>query len=454
MNDALNKEALIALLKAEVVPAHGCTEPGAVALAAAHAAAVLGDAAVRKVAVMVNANVYKNGVAVGIPGTGETGLPIAAALGAVKKCPDRQLAVLAEVSEDELQLARSLVARGMVSVEIAAEKKELWIKARVESSAGWGEAVIAERHTKVVSVSRNGEELFAGSDSANRAADLPEDAPAGRRAACPAADPREIFRSPAMSIAGLVKAVEAIPAADLDFLDEGVAMNLNAAQAGITGRLGMGIGALYDRMIADGLLADDMVNYAKKLTAAAADARMSGENIPVMSSAGSGNHGLAATLPVYAAARHSGAPRERLVRAIALSHLIVIYIKMHTGNLSALCGCAVAAASGATAAITWLMGGDIAAIGAAMKNVIANLTGMICDGGKVGCSLKLSTAAAAAVESSFLACRGIVVPDTNGIIAAKIEDTIRNLGMISDPGMLYTDKVIMDVILAKQKLPA
>ncbi|MBP2667613.1 MAG: hypothetical protein H6Q76_2593, partial [Firmicutes bacterium] len=158
-----------------------------------------------------------------------------------------------------------------------------------------------------------------------------------------------------------------------------------------------------------------------------------------------------AILPIYAVAMRIHSTKDQMAKAVALSHLITIYVKIHTGNLSALCGCSVAAATGATAAIAWLMGGDERQIEAAMKNIVANLTGMICDGGKVGCALKLSTASAAAVESAMLALRNIVVPDTNGIIAATIEQTIINLGRVSTPGMINTDKVIMDVMLGKEE---
>lgn len=412
----------------------GCTEPGAVALAAAYAREALKEETVKRIKVTVNANVYKNGVAVGIPGTGETGFFIAAALGVIKGHPERQLAVLADVLPRELEKAREMVAQNIIEVQVDEEKESLWIQVRLETDRGWSQAVIAEKHTQVISIQRNGEELFS-QGSLQEGEGL---------------DHRQVLKGDDLRIVHLVEAVEAMPLEQLEFLFAGVEMNLLAAKAGIEKRLGMGIGAVYDEMVDNGLMSKDLVNYAKILTAAAADARMSGESVAVMSSAGSGNHGITVILPVYAVADKLGAPREKLLRAVALSHLITVYIKIYTGSLSALCGCAVAAATGATAAITWLMGGQITQMEAAMKNLIANLTGMICDGGKVGCALKLSTAAATAVESSLLAQKNIVVPDTNGIIADGIEQTIRNLGKISNPGMIVTDKVILDVMLEKQ----
>lgn len=429
----MHAEDLLALLRSEVVPATGCTEPGAVALAAAYAAEGFTEQ-VLGIDVSVNSNVYKNGVAVGIPGTGETGLEIAAALGCVKRCPEKQLSVLEGVTPEELAQARKLLQAGTVQVRVDEDKEDLWVEVVLRGPSLTRRAVIADRHTNLILLEEGERVLF-------RAADGPQEE---------AEDARKILRDGDVTLRQLIQAVEAIPAEELGFLEAGAEMNQQAAAVGIEKRLGMGIGAIFSDMISQGLLSDDVVNSAKIKTAGAADARMSGENIRVMSSAGSGNHGITVILPVVAVAQKIGAPRDRLLRALAISHLVTVYIKMHTGSLSALCGCAVAAATGATAAITWLMGHDAKAIEAAMKNVIANLTGMICDGGKVGCALKLATAAATAVESSLLAQHNIVVPDTNGIIDGTIEATIRNLGRISNPGMVQTDREITGVMLEKQ----
>lgn len=430
-------QELIAMLQAEVLPTLGCTEPGAVALAAAYAAEALPvyDRLAR-LEVVVNPNVYKNGAAVGIPGTGETGLAIAAALGGLLKQPERQLAVLAGVTPGLLSKARYLVACDKVVVAVDESRSSLWIEVRAYGERHVGEAVIANRHTQLLALRLDGVLL--------------SDEPAVDDAV-PALSYRAMLRDGSVTVADLIAAVEAAPLTALAFIRQGIEMNVAAAEVGIAKKLGMGIGAMYAELVEQGQLSDDLITYARRLTAAAADARMSGENVPVMSSAGSGNHGITVILPVYAVAERLAVTPEQMVRAVAISHAVTVYIKAYTGSLSALCGCAVAAATGATAAISWLLGGDRAAIGAAMKNIIANLTGMICDGGKVGCALKLSTAAAAAVESALLAQRGLVVPDTNGIIADTIEETVRNLGQISNPGMVVTDKVILDVMLAKER---
>jgi len=428
----MDSNLLISLLKAEVLPTMGCTEPGAVALAAAYASEVL-PGAIDKIDIIVNSNIYKNGMAVGIPGTGETGLEIAASLGAIKKHPEKQLAVLAGVTKEDLTRAQAMLVGGMVKISIDETKNNLWVEVRIQAGSDWSHVIIKDKHTNVVRIQKNGKYIFNKQEHGTTRN----------------IDNRFVLRGNDVTIRDIIKTVDVMPNNELEFLLDGITMNLLAAEVGITKGLGMGIGAALAKMVQDGLLSDDIINSAKTLTAAAADARMSGEDVEIMSSAGSGNHGITAILPVYAVAKTVGTTQDKLIRAIAISHLITIYIKIQTGNLSALCGCAVAAATGASAAITWLMSGDLVMVESAMKNVIANLTGMICDGGKVGCALKLSTAAAVAVESSLLAQRNIVVPITNGIIASTVEGTVRNLGKVSNPGMLLTDKVIMEVMLGK-----
>lgn len=429
----MNQDLIIALLKDEVIPATGCTEPGAVALAAAHASEVI-DGPIKNVEVIVNANIYKNGIAVGIPGTGQEGLLIAAALGVIKKHSERKLSVLEGVTKEELQQAQVMLEQNKVSVRVDESQTGLWVQVIISTDNEWSEVIIKDKHTNVIDIRRNGNTVFCQDNIQSQ-----------RKY-----DTRAILRDDNLKVSQLIETIESIPVDDLRFVLDGVLMNTKAAEVGLAKKLGMGIGAAYEEMVAKGLLSNDLINYAKTLTAAATDARMSGENIYVMSSAGSGNHGLTVILPVYAVAKKLNVSEDRLIKAIAISHLVTIYVKVYTGSLSALCGCAVAAATGASAAITWLMDGDYEAISAAIKNNIGNLAGMICDGGKVGCALKLSTAAAVAVESSLLAKRNIVVPDTNGIIAPAVEDTVKNLGKLSNPGMLTTDRVILDILLSKE----
>ena len=416
-------------IHAGIKPALGCTEPGAVALAAAYAGKELGEEPVTRIEITVDPNVYKNGVAVGVPGTGRVGLEIAAALGALIREPSLELSVLRSITPELLTLAEKLLASGNVKVSLK-DRQGLYVEVTVFSGDRYARALLEGEHTHLTQLSCNGESLLQGENESAASAEVQPD-------------------WDQVTLAGLIDAVVSLSADELSFFEECICMNTAAARSGMEKRLGMAIGATFQELIRDKLLTDDLINSAKIQTAAAADARMSGENIPVMSVAGSGNHGLTAILPVVSVSERLNTPRERLYRALAVSALTTLYIKRFTGNLSALCGCAVAAATGACAGIVWMMGGNHAQIAAAVKNMIANLTGMICDGGKVGCALKLSAAAGVAVETALLSMKNVLVPETNGIIFASVDDTIRNLGRVSNPGMLETDKVIIEIMREK-----
>jgi L-cysteine desulfidase len=427
------QDKILTLIKSGVMPALGCTEPGAVALASAYAGQALGESPVR-VEISVDSNVYKNGMAVGVPGTGKVGLAIAAALGALIRDPSLELSVLCNITPEYLKQADSLISENKVDITLN-DHQGLYISAVVFGGKGNARAVIEGRHTNLVLLERDGKVISHKINHSNKKSVAP-------------------FNYADVTLSKLISAVEAMPDDSFDFFDETIQMNMAAARIGLSSRLGMAVGANYQDLIEKKVLADDSALYAKVLTAAAADARMSGENIPVMSVAGSGNHGLTAILPVLAVAERMNMARARLLRALAISTLTTIYIKSYTGSLSALCGCAVAAATGASAAIVWMLGGTRDQIDATIKNMIANLTGMICDGGKVGCALKLATAASVAVETALLSINNVLVPTSNGIIFPTADDTIRNLGMVSNPGMLETDKVILDIMLEKDKLPS
>ena len=422
-------ESVAEWIHAGIKPALGCTEPGAVALAAAYAGKELGDGPVTRIEITVDPNVYKNGVAVGVPGTGKVGLEIAAALGALIRDPSLELSVLRNITPDLLMLAEKLLESGKVAVSLK-DRQGLYVAVTVFSGDHYARALLEGGHTHLTHLSCNGESLLQRGSEAGISSE-------------PQPDWDHV------TLAGLIDAAVSLPMDEWLFFEECIRMNTAAARSGMEKRLGMAIGATFQELIREGMLTDDLINAAKIHTAAAADARMSGENIPVMSVAGSGNHGLTAILPVVSAAERLNTPRERLYRALAVSALTTLYIKRFTGNLSALCGCAVAAATGACAGIVWMMGGSHAQIAAAVKNMIANLTGMICDGGKVGCALKLSAAAGVAVETALLSMKNVLVPETNGIIFASVDDTIRNLGRVSNPGMLETDKVIIEIMREK-----
>ena len=223
-------------------------------------------------------------------------------------------------------------------------------------------------------------------------------------------------------------------------------MNEEISNYGLNHKVGIGVGYGIKKSIEEGLLGDDLMNNAMMITAAAADARMAGVKIPVMSSNGSGNHGITAILPIVAYNKKFPQTDEKLARALAISHLVTAYVKNYTGRLSAVCGCGVAASTGATAAIAWLMDGNIKQIEGAMENIVASLSGMICDGAKSGCSLKLASSASAAIQNAIIATQDCIVPPLTGIVGTSVEESIRNLGKVADKGMTTTDKVIINVM--------
>jgi L-cysteine desulfidase len=254
-----------------------------------------------------------------------------------------------------------------------------------------------------------------------------------------------------LSLGDLIKLTEGLDEEDVLFIEEGIRCNTALSEHGLQHGSGLGIGLTLERLVTEGLLKKDMILQARILTAAASDARMSGVKLPAMSSAGSGNHGLTAILPICAV---NGFLMERdikrLYRAIALSHVITAYIKAYTGRLSAICGCSVAAGAGAAGGVTYLMNGTTHHISGAIKNLISDLAGIICDGAKAGCSLKLATAAGTAVQSALLALHGIDVKATDGIIADTSEQTMKNVGELSTQGMIDTDRTILDIMIRKK----
>ncbi len=417
---------IVTILRNEVVPALGCTEPVAVALAVANARKAVGGE-LNKIHVKVSSNIYKNGVAVGIPGIDRVGIDVAAALGAVAGRADKGLEVLEDVDERDAIRAIELVEGDIVEVEVL-KRPGVYVDCSVKSNTGNGRCVIEGGHTTIVLIEANGKTLFKNDGDGKGDND-------GLRAWLQG-----------MKITQLIDVIRGIPLESINFMLEGRDMNLAVATKGLNEKIGMGVGYSTYNSMKKGIISDDLNNYAVALTAAGADVRMAGVKMAVMSSAGSGNHGITAILPVVAVAERLGVTDEKLARALALSHIVTVYIKSYTGKLSALCGCAVAAAMGASSGIAFLYGADNSQIKGAIKNIVANLTGMICDGGKVGCALKLSTAAFAALQAAALAMEGIVVPNDNGIIDYSTEKTIQNLGRVSDPGMLETDRVILEVM--------
>ena len=421
------RRRIIDLINREVVPAIGCTEPIAVALCTARAAETLG-AGPERIAVRLSANILKNAMGVGIPGTGMIGLPIAVALGALIGRSEYRLEVLRDVTPEAVERGREMIGRRCISIglkEGVCEK--LYIEAEVEAAGHRAVAVIAGGHTDFVFVSRDGEVLFdkrtpAGCDE--EAGEVP------------------------LTLARVWDFAMTSPVEELRFILETRRLNMAAAERSLAGEYGHCVGRTLRCDRERKVMGDSLFTRILSYTSAACDARMAGAMIPVMSNSGSGNQGIAATLPVAVYADEVHASEEQTIRALALSHLTVIYIKQSLGRLSALCGCVVAA-TGSSCGITYLMGGGYDQAAAAVKNMIANLTGMICDGAKPSCAMKLTSGVSTAVLSAMMAMDGRCVSSVEGIIEEDVDCCIRNLTAIGRDGMDETDRLVLRIMTNK-----
>lgn len=430
------------VLRLQVAPALGCTEPVAVALAAAAAASLLSPAGtcrrIDRLEVWVDPNVYKNGLAVSIPGTGGlSGLDTAAALGALGGDPALGLEVLDPLTDVVVAAASDMLRQGRVSLNLL-DRRGLHIRAVAHADGHNAEAIVEGQHDAIASLALDGapvesSPLIKGTGPGGKS-DL--------------AELEDWLRG--LSLADLLRLVDGLDAEDLAFLEQGVAHNTRLAEHGLATGCGLGVGKTFERLARQKLMARDMSLAARMLTSAAADARMDGVKLPAMSSAGSGNHGLTAVLPIWAVKDFLECGREDAIRAIGLSHIVTASVKAHTGRLSAVCGCSVAAGAGATAGIAALLGGDLHHIAGAIKILIEDLAGVICDGAKAGCALKLATAAGTAVQAALFSLHGMRVRATDGIIAESPEQTMRNVGQLSTQGMVETDRTILAIMIDKK----
>lgn len=421
------REKIIALINREVVPAIGCTEPVAVALCVAKATEILGSVPSR-IEVALSSNMLKNAMGVGIPGTGMIGLPIAMALGALVGKSSYGLEVLRDVDADAVERGRKFIDEGRISIKLeenAPSKLHIDVLA-VADSGDKARAVISCEHTHFILLQKNGEVLFEESASGD-AAEATDDI--------------------ALDLATVYEFATETPLEEISFIMEAKRLNLAAAQTALAGDYGHSLGATIKKY---GLkyYGDTPVEHMISYTSAACDARMGGAPVAVMSNSGSGNQGITATMPVVSFAADMEASEEQTIRALVLSHLTSIYIKQSLGRLSALCGCVVAS-TGASAAIVYLMGGGFNEVCAAVKNMVANLTGMICDGAKPSCALKISSGVSTAMMSAMLAMNGKCVTSTEGIISDDVDVTIHNLTSIGREAMNETDRLVLQIMTSK-----
>ncbi len=415
--------SLLNLLKSELERSTGCTDPGAVALAVARAARELGTRP-ETVDVLVSPNVFKNGISVGIPGTGERGLVIAAALGAVIDRCEAGLAIFDSVTPGLLEQARKLVSAGRVLVHYADAPDPLYIRAELSSGGHRARAVIMNDYSNITEVVRDGDVILSS----------------------PFAKASEVQNALAGStLETLFGLIDAMTAEDLEFLLQAAQVNRRAADIGL-GDPSLKLGRSLDRRSSVTPQPFAAMSFAQVWTAAASEARMAGLKVPVMAIAGSGNHGITVTLGILAAAETLGSPRALLARALARGAVVTIMIKSHVHRMTAFCGCAVAASTGVAAGTVYLLGGDFSAAERAMQTVIGTLAGMLCDGAKESCAYKLSTSASLAIQAAFAAMEGVSIPAGMGIVGATAEDSFTNLGELNDPGMLATDRLVLKLI--------
>lgn len=427
MLSAEERKRIIELINREVVPAMGCTEPIAVSLCVAKATELLGSVP-EKINVGLSGNIIKNAMGVGIPGTGMIGLPIAIALGALIGKSEYELEVICDVNAEAVAKGREYIDEGRINVyHIEDVPSNLHIDVSVSGNGHSARAVISRAHTNFVLLKKDGEVVFEEEPQTSNDNAAEEDITLNARMVYDFAT-----ESPLDEISFILKARD---------------LNQAASSHAMAGDFGHSLGVTISNK-GMSLLGDSPLGKMMAKTSAACDARMGGAPIAVMSNSGSGNQGITATMPVVTYAEEIGASEEQLIRALTLSHLTSIYIKQSLGRLSALCGCVVAS-TGASSGLVYLMGGDFDNVCAAIKNMVANLTGMICDGAKPSCAMKISSGVSTAALSAMLAMNGKCVTSAEGIVSDDIDCTIHNLTSIGREAMTETDKLVLKIMTSK-----
>lgn len=423
------REEIIALIQREVVPAIGCTEPMAVSLSVARATEALGCRP-KSIEVQLSANILKNAMGVGIPGTGMVGLPIAIALGALIGKSEYQLEVLRDVCPEAVDAGKQYISEGRIKIGLKQDcPDKLYSEAIVTAEDGReARAIIAHDHTHFIYVAQGDKVLL----------DVPL-----------AQSNEEKSDEKELTLRTVYDFAVNSPLEELTFINEARRLNENASKEALKGNYGHALGKTLSRPLGRGIMGDSMFSHILSATSAACDARMAGAMIPVMSNSGSGNQGIAATMPVVVFAEENHNTEEELTRALILSHLTAIYIKQSLGKLSALCGCVVAS-TGSSCGITYLMGGTYEQVAFSVKNMIANLAGMVCDGAKPSCALKVSSGVSTAVLSAMLAIQNRYVTNVEGLIEDDVDRCIHNLTRIGAEGMNETDRMVLDIMTHKQ----
>ena len=435
------KQAILQLIKEQVVPAIGCTEPIAVALCVAKATELLGCKP-EHIELRLSANILKNAMGVGIPGTGMVGLPIAIALGALVGKPELELEVLRDSNKEAVEAGKQYIAENRIHIALEEnDPDKLFINAIVTAGGHEAEARIKTKHTHFVLLRKDDDIRQQASSAVNQ----PECAD------CMTANSNSADQKGQPVTLTLKKVYDFATETDIDdlrFILEAKRLNEGAAEAGLRENYGHQLGKTMCSPLGKGIMGDSIFSKVLSVTSCACDARMAGAMVPVMSNSGSGNQGICATMPVVVFAKENHNTEEELIRALIISNLTAIYIKQSLGALSALCGCVVAS-TGSSCGITYLMGGTFEQICYSVKNMVANLTGMICDGAKPSCALKLTSGVSTAVMSAMLAMQHKYVTSVEGIIDDDVDKCIHNLTAIGSKGMDVTDRFVLDIMTHK-----
>lgn len=427
MLDKNIRNQIVELIQQQVVPAIGCTEPMAVALCTARSTELLGCRP-EAIEVFLSPNMLKNAMGVGIPGTGMIGLPIAVALGALIGKSEYKLEVIKDLTPESLEAGKQFIANSTIDIKLKENNTEkLYIEVVCKAGEKQATSVIIGSHTNFVYEAVDGKPLYDNRTSSSETAE------------------EEEFT---LNLRMVYDFATTTPIEELEFIRESKHYNMRAAAEALKENYGHCLGKLMERPLGRGIFGNSIFSHIISKTASACDARMGGALVPVMSNSGSGNQGICATNPVVVFAKENENTKDELTRALALSHLTVIYIKQSLGRLSALCGCVVASI-GSSCGITYLMGGNFDNICNAVKNMIANLTGIICDGAKPSCALKISSGVSTAVLSAMLSIEGKCVSSAEGIIEDDVDKTIHNLTSIGKDAMSRTDDMILKIMTSK-----
>jgi len=425
--------ALTKMIKDDMKPALGVTEPGAIAFAVAKAKQYATGELI-KVHVAMNSGMYKNAFTCGIPNSSEVGNVFAAALGYVAGNADKGLEALADVTEADNAEAHRLVDAGKIAVALSGITSRIFIEATVQTKSDTAVVTIRDSHTNITKITVNEKTVFEGEGEKEGESEQHEEAHAIHT----------------YTLQQLYEYVSTVDYDEIAFIKEAYTVNLALFHEAITNpRTTFAKHLLKNNGGKE--ISDDEQKTATLFCNAAIEARVIGLDKPAMSITGSGAHGIIATMPLYTACKVNGYSEEQLLRATALSYLVCMFIKEYSGRLSAFCGCAIAAGSGAACALVYLRGGDVAMMSHTLNNIASSITGMICDGGNQGCTMKGIAAVDDIYRSVDFAMNGIYIDDVHGINGKTPEETMKNMGLIASPGMVGTEKVIVEIFEDKLK---